>query len=86
MDVVRIETEHGNHIEPPHDPEWDLLTSLRWKAAVVALDCPGLKIEVHPCGRDFSLVVGESSTSYRHGDAWLYLNGVATGWREARRG
>lgn len=86
-EVVRVETEHGSHIEPPHDTSWDELTSLRWKAAVVMLSCPDLTIKVHPAtGNQFGLVVGGTSSAYCYTDAWLSLNAVEIGWREARRG
>lgn len=45
MDVQRIETEHGGHIEPPPDKAWDDLTKLKWWAGVANADT-GLDIGV----------------------------------------
>jgi hypothetical protein len=47
MDVRRIETEGGSHIEPPLDREWTLYDKLRWQAGVVHADT-GLDITVKP--------------------------------------
>ncbi|MFE9398631.1 hypothetical protein [Streptomyces flavidovirens] len=94
MNVTRVRTEGGSHIEPPLDPAWSELTRLAWHAAVVTHDT-GLRIAIHP-GRYkvngesvpgfYNLVVGSSSSGpHTFRSAWDYLNGVDTGARQTRR-
>lgn len=87
--VTRVDDEHGSHIEPPCDPKWTSLEKLQWHAACVALDCPSLRIRVTRWPKTpptYSLTVGGTSIGDQpFQDAWGYLNGVGTGFREAAR-
>ncbi|MFC8278454.1 hypothetical protein ACFUJR_39305, partial [Streptomyces sp. NPDC057271] len=82
MNVTRVHTQRGSHIEPPLDPNWDNLTKLRWHAAVVAHET-GLTVEVEPQpeASDYSVtIVGSSSAAaYTYREAWVYLSGIGVG-------
>lgn len=86
MNVSRVRTPTGSHIEPPLDLNWDNDTKLRWHAAVVQADT-GLPISIHPQpGGQYALMVANCSNGpHTYRDAWTYLNGVSTGARQARR-
>jgi hypothetical protein len=91
-DVARVADEHGSHIEPPLDPDWDSLTKLRWHAACVRLACPDVVIRVFQHRSKsiaagpptYSLQVATTSVSAMpYYDAWTYLSGVERGLRAA---
>lgn len=90
MNVTRIKTPTGSHIEPPLDQDWDDHTKLTWHAAVISHDT-GIRIAVHPGMYTvddqpkpgyYNLVVGSSSSGpHTFHSAWAYLNGVCAGAR-----
>lgn len=98
MNVTRVNTDHGSHIEPPLDEAWDDYTKLRWHAAVVAHDT-GLTIEVRegglsrlvddewqPVPGQYGVNVGRNSGgAYSYDTAWTFLVGVHIGAQEAQR-
>lgn len=95
--VIRINTTHGSHIEPPLDPDWTDLTKLQWHAAVVTYDT-GIPIRISDGAYKvqsgdqwvdvpghYSINVGSgcrSALDYR--DAWIYLSGVSAGYEAAK--
>lgn len=88
--TVRIvQTDGGSHVEPALDEVGESdYQKLRWHAAVVAART-GLDVGVEPSiGHEgFDLRVGWTVTGpgYSLGQAWVYLNGVCSGAREAQR-
>lgn len=94
MDVQRIEHDHGSRIEPPLSEQWSDLDKLEWLAGVVHADT-GLDITVKPGAlllndvpqaSYYSINLRSSSHSaFTYGDAWVYMSGVITGHKAARR-
>ncbi|MFE9684145.1 hypothetical protein [Streptomyces sp. NPDC006285] len=96
MNVTRIHTDGGSHIDPELDQTWPEDKKLDWHASVVMADT-GLHIELYPIRTpgeptryginigDFRKggVVSTGGGTYR--DAWDYLNGVSTGARALLR-
>ena len=93
MSVERIHTERGSHIEPPLEQDWDNLTKLRWRLAVVLHDAglPDDAMRVEPA--DYRIngvpqeaygVIGAGGISGAIGyhSTWTFLNGVSYGLRE----
>lgn len=86
IDVTRIHSDAGSHIELPLDESWDERTKLEWQAAVVAHDT-GLRVRIANGtmtgpgvrGEHYSIQVGTSSMVMNYRDAWLYLVGVSVG-------
>lgn len=88
MDVTRVHTERGSHIEPEFDPDWPERVKLEWHAAVTAHDT-GLRVEVFNAQLWvddvkqeglYCIAVGSSSASaFTYREAWTYLNGISTG-------
>lgn len=95
MNVQRVETKDGSHIEPSFNEEWTLFDQLRWQAGVVHTDT-GLDITVKPS----DLRVNETPVE-GYGDillsgatalgpctwrtAWAAMNGIIIGYRAAKR-
>lgn len=95
MNVQRIETENGSHIEPPLDQEWTLFDQLRWQAGVVHADT-GLDITVKPSDfRSNGVPVEGYADILLSGSACLgpcafswartAMNGIAIGYSAAKR-
>lgn len=98
MNVTRVNTGRGSHIEPPLNPDWPDLTKLEWKAAVVEMDT-GLRARVREGGHDelvggawkpipnsYQLRIGTGSIgplAFR--SAWDVLTGAETGARVTHR-
>ncbi|MDJ0010116.1 hypothetical protein [Gordonia alkanivorans] len=93
MQVTRVHTENGSHIEPPLDQKWSELDKLRWNAGVVIADTGvPLRIKLNDNARYtsngvdipvYGLQLGSMSTSRRFHAMWDYLNGVSAGAVEA---
>jgi hypothetical protein len=80
MDVRRVETQGGSHIEPPLRSEWSELEKLRWKAAVTSLET-GFALRVDE-DQDGEFVLSGAMFSYGGSGfehLWAVLNGVALG-------
>lgn len=90
MNIVRIHTDHGSHIEPPLEQSWTRLAKLRWHAAVASHDS-GLEIVVNPTKKlmpqTFMVtIVGHTGHSDRpYADAWTLINGIASGAQAMKR-
>lgn len=94
MNVTRIATPTGSHIEPPLDQSWDNLTKLHWQAAVVMEDT-GHAVDIEVDEADYSTrilgiwvrnrgyydIVSGTGESGPHDfrSAWTYLNGLRAG-------
>lgn len=90
MNVTRVYTGTGSHIEPPLEDHWSNRQKLEWHAAVAEHDT-GLRVLVHPMprrfglGEDYSIQVGRRSTSAMPYDrAWTYINGISVGGQQVR--
>ena len=99
MNVERIHTDTGSHIEPPLDPSWSEQEKIEWQAAVVRADT-GLSINVKPArfSRNgihqrgyFDVAYQAPGISGSHGPmtyeaTWTFLNGVSLGADLSSRG
>jgi hypothetical protein len=92
MQVERIKTEHGSHIEPRLEQWWSKRKKLEWHAAVIEVDS-GIPVRVSradystkiagvwiPNPGYYDVSTGRSSCGpLTYDDAWSYLNGIAAG-------
>lgn len=99
LDVRRITTPSGSHVEPPLEQGWDEATKLRWLAGVVLADT-GIQVNVVTgcCTEShddfgpqrvrsdlFGLSFHRSSSAgFTFHAAWEYLTGFSDGARAAR--
>jgi hypothetical protein len=93
MNVTRIHTATGSHIEPPLEPEWSDFKKLLWHATVVEADT-GIRLVVTEGGMKrrqsdggWAAVPGAYTIAYGNGSisafdferAWSFINGVTLG-------
>jgi hypothetical protein len=92
IEIKRIRTPSGSHIEPPLDQTWSDLEKLEWQAAVTSADS-GMRITVTPSTSKYWAlnrwwpVKGEYDVQFPGGgtgpfsfhEAWAYLSGISLG-------
>jgi hypothetical protein len=92
MEVTRIRTDSGSHIEPPFESSWSDLEKLTWSAAVVSHDT-GVKVTIREGdvkvrrfgvwhtipGEYIAIYTNHSAMIGRFQEAWSWLNGFSAG-------
>ena len=79
-DMRRVQTEHGDYVEPALNQDWSTLMQLEWQLAVLRVDT-GIIMTVQ-CGKfdQFSYsAAGYGSSPGYFGDCWNFIVGVSTG-------
>ena len=87
-DMRRIETEHGDYLEPALNQDWPMLTKLEWQLAVLRVDT-GIVMTVQPGNHwinGVKLLDQFSYSAMNHGwsprgfhESWDFINGVKDG-------
>ena len=92
MNVTRVLTERGSHVEPSLDEDWPAWKRLEWLASVVAADT-GLPVRISEARFStkrfgkwrvdpdmFSVNYGHGSIcAYPYAEAWALLTGLGLG-------
>ena len=94
MNVTRVHTQDGSHVEPGYRWYWSDAKKLDWHASITAADT-GLTITIESRadhGRQrYAAGVGHgrdrwiTSGDYTFDQMWDWLNGVSVGVRAAKR-
>jgi len=87
-DMRRIETEHGDYVEPALNQDWPMLTKLEWQLAVLRVDT-GIRMTVRPGhstidGYEIPYLFAYSAMNHgwsarSFNESWDFINGVSTG-------
>lgn len=88
MQVVRVHTDDGSHIEPPAKDDWSDDLKMAWHASVVAHDGQ-IAVRIGRGDGGYAISVSKHGGGYLgpfdFHTAWLYLIGIKLGAEAARK-